>query len=197
VRSIISLVLVIAIVSIPSASYALEIDACGTVTRIVDGDTVWMRVETLYEVFPGIEEGDEVKIRFADVNAPEMGTLEGLKSRLALERLLQERGSRLCIDIDDQYVTDKYGRIVAVLISITEEDVEVINSWLVENGYAEYVDYPNEFNPENMSWDNELPNIDNEVVVANDDPPIIIYLFILLLVVILAYKRGIIRAGSG
>jgi len=106
---------------------------CGVVTRVVDGDTFYVT---------GLPE----RVRLADVNAPELSTAEGQRAKAVLEVLLL--GRRVCLDIDDLYKTDRYGRYVAVAyLDYNETHWLNVNRWLVERGYAAYVDYPNEFRP--------------------------------------------------
>jgi len=113
---------------------------CGVVTRVVDGDTFYVS---------GLPE----RVRLADVDAPELSTAEGQRAKAALEALLL--GRRVCLDIDDLYKTDRYGRFVAVAyLDYNETHWLNVNQWLVERGYAAYVDYPNEFHP---PWPLYLP----------------------------------------
>jgi len=86
------------------------------------------------------------RVRLADVDAPELSTAEGQRAKAALEALLL--GRRVCLDIDDLYKTDRYGRFVAVAyLDYNETHWLNVNQWLVERGYAAYVDYLNEFHP--------------------------------------------------
>jgi len=113
---------------------------CGVVTRVVDGDTFYVS---------GLPE----RVRLADVNAPELSAAEGQRAKAALEALLL--GRRVCLDIDDLYRTDRYGRYIAVAyLDYNETHWLNVNQWLVERGYAAYVDYPNEFRP---PWPLYLP----------------------------------------
>jgi len=113
---------------------------CGVVTRVVDGDTFYVS---------GLPE----RVRLADVNAPELSTAEGQGAKAALEVLTL--GRRVCLDIDDLYKTDRYGRFVAVAyLDYNETHWLNVNQWLVERGYAAYVDYPNEFH---QPWPLYLP----------------------------------------
>jgi len=106
---------------------------CGVVTRVVDGDTFYVS---------GLPE----RVRLADVDAPELSTAEGQRAKAALEALTL--GRRVCLDIDDLYKTDRYGRFIAVAyLDYNETHWLNVNQWLVERGYAAYVDYPNEFHP--------------------------------------------------
>ena len=54
------------------------------------------------------------------------------------------------LDIDDLYVTGKYGRIIAVVYVPYDETHYVnLNQLLLKEGYAEARDYRNEFDPDN------------------------------------------------
>jgi len=119
------------LLAIPTSG-AVE-EHCGVVTRVVDGDAFYVS---------GLPE----RVRLADVNAPELSTAEGQRAKAALEALLL--GRRVCLDIDNLYKTDRYGRFVAVAyLDYNETHWLNVNQWLVERGYAAYVDYPNEFRP--------------------------------------------------
>ena len=127
----VAVVVLVLLFAIP-ASGAVE-EHCGVVTRVVDGDTFYVS---------GLPE----RVRLADVNAPELSTAEGQRAKAALEALLL--GRRVCLDIDDLYKTDRYGRFIAVAyLDYNETHWLNVNQWLVERGYAEYRDYPNEFRP--------------------------------------------------
>jgi len=126
---------------------------CGVVTRVVDGDTFYVS---------GLTE----RVRLADVNAPELSTAEGQRAKAALEALLL--GRRVCLDIDYLYKTDRYGRFVAVAyLDYNETRWLNVNQWLVERGYAAYVDYPNEFRP---PWPLYVPKAATPKATASATP---------------------------
>jgi len=126
---------------------------CGVVTRVVDGDTFYVS---------GLPE----RVRLADVDAPELSTAEGQRAKAALEALLL--GRRVCLDIDDLYKTDRYGRFIAVAyLDYNETHWLNVNQWLVERGYAAYVDYPNEFHP---PWPHYLPKAATPKATASAAP---------------------------
>ncbi len=123
-------------------SYAEDLVSLVEVVRVVDGDTiVVMGVE-------GFNEGEEFRVRFADINAPELSTPEGKVSKDYLEGILRDKDV-LLLDVDDKYIYDRYGRVVAVVYIIEGDDsyrLMNLNEHLVREGYAAYNDYDNTFN---------------------------------------------------
>jgi len=122
-------------------------DALAVVVRVVDGDTFRVRITCVGGAFSNrVSVSTEYRVRLADINAPELGTVEGERARRALESLIQ--GKNVMLDVDGVDVFDKYGRIIAVAyIEYNETHLLNINKWLVEEGYARVWDHPNEFNP--------------------------------------------------
>jgi micrococcal nuclease len=122
-------------------------DALAVVVRVVDGDTFRAKITCVSGAFSGrISVGTEYRVRLADVNAPELGTVEGERARRALENLIQ--GRTVMLDVDGVDVFDRYSRVIAVAyIDYNETHILNINRWLVEEGYARVWDHPNEFNP--------------------------------------------------
>ena len=90
----------------------------GTVTRVSDGDTLWVRPAA---------GGKPVKVRIAGIDAPEICQAGGQAARAALAQRV--RGRRLEVDARRQ---DDYGRIVAGL----HLDGEDIAGWMVGQGHA-------------------------------------------------------------
>jgi len=137
--------LLLALLLLQSAP-CMGVDALALTKRVVDGDTIVVEVLEVYrEGFKGYE-GVEVRVRLADINAPELGTVEGRRSLEALRGLVE--GRTVYLDIDDVYVTDRYGRLVAVVyLGFNETHLLNVNKWLLEEGLAQLWDHPNEFNP--------------------------------------------------
>ena len=105
----------------------------GIVIKVVDGDT--------------IDVEDVGRIRLADVNTPEIDTEEGKEAKEYVKGLCYQK--KVYLDIDDLYITGKYGRIVAVVyIPYNETHYVNLNQLLLKEGYAEARDYPNEFDPD-------------------------------------------------
>lgn len=118
-----------------------EIDDKGYVSYVVDGDTVDVDTEL----------HGSIRIRLADIDAPELGdepyyTGEATK----LNNILYWSDYFVFIDIDDIYGTDIYGRTVAVLYTYYYGDTDKIvniNYYMINEPYTVIDDYPNEFNP--------------------------------------------------
>ncbi len=165
-------------------------EVCGYIDKVVDGDTLWISVEDVLEGSYGNFSGESFKVRFADINAPELSTPEGLRSRDALLQLINEYGNFACLDIDDVNIYDRYGRVVAILyLNYNETHLINVNGYLVENGYAEYVDYDNEFDIDSLRL-----YIAKDVGISGDTlPDIYVLLLLLLVVVIYIAKRRKIR----
>lgn len=162
---------------IPTVYSKLEV--CGYIDKIVDGDTVWISVENVLEDRYGNFSRESLKVRLADINAPELSTPEGLRSRDALLQLINEYGSFACLDIDDIKIYDRYGRLVAILyLNYNETHLLNVNMYLVENGYAEYVDYDNEFDASHLTL-----YVAKDVEVSGDTLPEIYILLLLFLVI--------------
>ena len=102
----------------------------GVVVRVIDGDTVHVRI------------GDRVeKVRYIGVNTPEVhhptkGEEPGGREALALNRRLVD-GKRVRLELDVQ-ARDRYGRLLAyVWLGET-----MINAELVRLGYAQVMTVP-------------------------------------------------------
>ncbi|MCS7106618.1 MAG: thermonuclease family protein [Acidilobaceae archaeon] len=131
-----------------SAQIAEATEVIGRTTRVIDGDTIEVEiVEVKKEKYRNLTGAK--RVRFADINAPELSTPEGQRSKEFLASLLT--GKRVLLDVDDMKVTDKYNRIVAVVfLEHNATHYLNVNLFLVEKGYAAVRDYENEFNP--SSW---------------------------------------------
>lgn len=90
----------------------------GTVTRVSDGDTLWVRPAA---------GGKPVKIRIDGMDAPEICQAGGQASRRALARRLQGRTLTLLAGRKDDY-----GRTLATL----HDEGEDIAGWMVGQGHA-------------------------------------------------------------
>ncbi len=143
---------------INAQAYAQDnLTSLAEVVRVVDGDTVIVRG------LEGFNKGQEFRVRLADVNAPELSTQEGTIAKEYLSSILG-KNRMVLLDIDDKYIYDRYGRIVAVMYIIKDGSSTLINiNWLLVNeGYAIYSDYDNEFNPNDWVKEIECNSIDQE-----------------------------------
>jgi endonuclease YncB( thermonuclease family) len=116
------------------------------VTEVVDGDTV--------HISPPVLVAGEYRliVRFADINAPELTTDEGLWAKGNLTNLLAQYGGVVYLDIDKKYGVDDYGRVVAVVyVRVNSTYLLNVNKWMLENGYAVVEDLDNDFDPSKWS----------------------------------------------
>ncbi len=80
---------------------SVDIDAVGVPTRIVDGDTLYVRIVKFYDYRIESRIGTpplKVKIRLADIDAPEIYTYAGKLVANALRKLVD--GKVLYLDIE-------------------------------------------------------------------------------------------------
>lgn len=156
------------------------IEVYGAVVKIVDGDTIDVRIFSVYKDRYSSLNGTVIRVRLADINAPELGTPEGEEAKRVLASILS--GKYVYLDIDDLYIYDRYGRIVAIVyLPINTTHLLNINLWLVQKGYARAIDYPNEFNP--STWKLYIVLRSNE---SREDRGSEIYTIYIALVVIVA-----------
>jgi endonuclease YncB( thermonuclease family) len=132
-------------------SLGTQVEAWGTVTNIVDGDTFDLYVEG----GDGRITSSVERIRLADVDAPEMDTQEGMASKDMTSAILLNK--RVSLDIDDLSASgrDSYGRLICVvyLLGCYNQPIAMpcFNRMLVDSGKAKLYDFNNnEFDPH--SW---------------------------------------------
>jgi micrococcal nuclease len=125
-RRLAPLLLLLALALPAAAQLTLE----GTVTRIVDGDTIHVRVDGRLE-----------KVRYIGVNTPEVhhprkGEEPGGRAAAAVNRGLVD-GRRVRLELDTQS-RDRYGRLLAYVWV----DDTMINAELVRRGFAQVMTVP-------------------------------------------------------
>ncbi|NPV63031.1 MAG: hypothetical protein HPY61_10480 [Methanotrichaceae archaeon] len=149
IRSLVPVVILSSILLgvVLSAATAATDETYGIVTNTIDGDTIDVMIEKAdHRINSGVE-----RIRLADVDSPEINTLEGLEARdFAYAVLL---GKRVFLDLDDLKGRDDYNRLVGVVYLCSESDTPVpvpcFNRMLVDSGHAAVDNYTdNEFNPQ-------------------------------------------------
>jgi micrococcal nuclease len=105
----------------------------GTVTRIIDGDTIQV---------------DDIRVRLVGIDTPERGE-PGFSEATEFTASLCPVGSSAALDIDDLEPKDRYGRTLAVVYCGGVN----INQELLRNRYAEIMYIPpSQFDP--YSWYN-------------------------------------------
>ncbi len=98
----------------------------GTVTRVADGDTLWVRLDPAEpRANPGGRKA--LKVRLQGIDAPERCQAWGPRAKAALEARVLHRKVRL-----KSSATDEYHRSIATL----ELDGEDIGAWMVDQGHA-------------------------------------------------------------
>lgn len=121
-----------------SVTYCVGTAECftGTVTKIVDGDTL---------------DVDNRRIRLALVNTPERGDT-GFSEATAFTSLLCPVGSTVLVDQDDGQLFDRYDRMVAKVFC----DGRILNAELLYAGHAEmYTQFCTVSEFANESWARE------------------------------------------
>jgi len=104
------------------------------VTKVVDGDTIWVEIN-----------GEEAKVRFIGVNTPEKGEAGYTEATEYTNELLLNQYILLEKDISN---IDKYGRLLRyVWLDMPsdntdgEKQLKLFNGMLLESGYAEIATY--------------------------------------------------------
>lgn len=92
----------------------------GVVTRVIDGDTVALR----------LNDGREVKVRLAEIDAPESNAPYGPESKQLLSYLVNRH--LVQVDVDD---VDRYGRLVGTLY-LGRGESQSVNARMVQEGAA-------------------------------------------------------------
>ena len=134
-------------------SFAFEVDRTGTVSNIVDGDT--------------IDVSSVGRIRLADIDTPEQGEPGYDEASNYISSLIYQK--TVYIDVDDVHGTDVYGRIVAVVYVYHDADhLKNVNKALLDSGHAVIWNFDNEFNPYTWTLLVDYPPNDPP---PNDPPP--------------------------
>ncbi len=171
-------------------------EASAIVVKVIDGDTVEVDVIEVYKGKFLELKGKREKIRLADINAPELGTVEGEESKRFLAELLP-RWVQVYVDIDDVNVRDRYGRIVAVIYKPVNSTHAVnVNMLLVVENMANIVDYKNGFDPQKWQLHVEIAGRE-ETIKPRSEPRIesaaIIVLLMLIVLILFIVAVIVIR----
>lgn len=133
-------------------AFASPDEATGRVTHIVDGDTMDVAIQDHGDLV----NGDLIRVRFADIDCPEMSTAEGPAAKAYTTKWLE--GNQVQLDIDNLKRTDNYGRCIAVVYLVnTDGSLKNFNRELVDAGQACIWDFTdNEFSPTDW-WNGQIP----------------------------------------
>ncbi len=139
------IILAVLLLLLPSIASAAADEAVGTVSNVVDGDTIDVQLPS-----------EEIRVRLADVDAPEMSTDEGPVAKQYTTQWLN--GKTVSLDLDGKTGKDAYGRWVAVVyLETSDGTLENFNKMLVDAGQACIWDFDNnEFTPADW-WDGYIP----------------------------------------
>lgn len=107
----------------PAQGHAQETRFSGVVTRVSDGDTVWVQTDPM----EGTGRRQRVKLRLVGLDAPERCQAHGEQATAALAARVQ--GRRVTVR---RRATDDHGRALGTLW-LGDEDV---GAWLVRHGHA-------------------------------------------------------------
>lgn len=94
----------------------------GTVTKIVDGDTLNVKE---------IKNGKLHKIRLSLTSTPELNTMKGVKASIFLKKICPA-GSNVLVDQDDGQIGGSYDRMLGKVIC----DSKNLNAELLSSGHA-------------------------------------------------------------
>jgi len=163
-KEIISILFLLALL-LPSSTSATPNEAFGTVTDIIDGDTIDVRLEGQdYRIYEDI-----IRVRLADIDTPEMDTPTG---PIAKQYTYQElNGNTVYLDLDNKTGKDPYDRWVAVVyLQKLDGTLENFNRMLVDSNQACIWDFDdNEFDP--ATWWNGYIPADACIKSSNSDLP--------------------------
>lgn len=124
----------------------------GTLNYVVDGDTIRLDVvgnNSEFEIFTF------ENIRFARIDAPELGASGYYEAKYLVSQLITEGGNYVYLDVDNQQLRDIHGRLVAVVSVVIDNKLVNVNAEVLRWGMANYQnhdwlkyvnDYPSEFN---------------------------------------------------
>jgi endonuclease YncB( thermonuclease family) len=152
-------------------------EAIGTVTSVVDGDTIRVLLTWVNKSKTGVHAGIDESVRFAGgINAPEItgeGQPGGNEAKIFVQDLCPP-GSEVLLDLDDGAThgtgpyRDLYGRLLCVIYTRSDNTWVNINASLLRWGSEEYpshnwisyIGFASEFSPfEWPPYDNSYPYV--------------------------------------
>ncbi|TAG32943.1 MAG: thermonuclease family protein [Polaromonas sp.] len=99
----------------------------GVVTRVIDGDTVWVKPTTRS---PGAKAGEILKVRIVGIDAPEICQPGGPQALAALRGHVL--GQTVTLTSPPSRSQDDYGRVLATI----DKQGEDVGRWMVQRGQA-------------------------------------------------------------
>ncbi len=118
---------VITILGYPDPAAARAQVRAGVVTRVIDGDTVWVRPTTRS---PGAKAGEILKVRIVGIDAPEICQPGGPQALAALRGHVL--GQTVTLTSPSTRSQDDYGRVLATI----DKQGEDVGRWMVQRGQA-------------------------------------------------------------
>ncbi len=119
--------LAVALSGCPDLAQARTWVRSGVVTRVVDGDTVWVKVA---ERSKGARSGEVLKVRIVGIDAPEICQPGGPQALDALRGHVL--GQTVTLSSPSSRSHDDYGRVLATL----DKQGEDVGRWMVRRGQA-------------------------------------------------------------
>jgi micrococcal nuclease len=119
--------LVLSLLGSPDVAAARSLLRLGVVTRVVDGDTVWVSAVTSPNRAPGRE---TLKVRILGIDAPEICQPGGPEARAALRGHVLGQTVTLSSPLSRSH--DDYGRLLATI----DKQGEDVGHWMVRRGQA-------------------------------------------------------------
>lgn len=96
-----------------------------TVLKVIDGDTVDLRVDLGFKV------SFEIRVRLMEINAPELSTPEGIKAR---DWLMTKVTPGMSVVVSTSKLPgDPYGRWLG---KIATKDIPDLSQYILQEGYA-------------------------------------------------------------
>ena len=118
---------VLAISGYPDPAAARAQVRSGVVTRVIDGDTVWVKPTTRS---PGAKAGEILKVRIVGIDAPEICQPGGPQALAALRGHVL--GQTVTLTSPSSRSQDDYGRVLATI----DKQGEDVGRWMVQRGQA-------------------------------------------------------------
>lgn len=122
--------LVLVFAGVPGLAAARALVRSGVVTRVVDGDTVWVKVATGATNAKGGSGGETLKVRLLGIDAPEICQSGGPEARQVLRDHVL--GHTVTLTSPSSRSHDDYGRVLATL----DKQGDDVGRWMVRRGQA-------------------------------------------------------------